>query len=88
MGSPFGCLSNDYDIVIDNDGNVAAFGEYWAGAGRAHEDLVMLTLGTGVGAGVRWVSPVGVVRLDGAFGVSQPGPPFRVHFSMGPDIAP
>lgn len=39
-------------IVLDNDGNVAAFGEYWAGAGVDGKDLVMLTLGTGVGAGV------------------------------------
>lgn len=39
-------------IMVDNDGNAAAFGEFWAGAGRNREDLVMLTLGTGVGAGV------------------------------------
>ncbi|MGB2987345.1 MAG: ROK family protein, partial [Phycisphaerae bacterium] len=40
-------------VTLDNDGNAAAFGEYWAGAGRGGgDDLVMLTLGTGVGAGV------------------------------------
>jgi glucokinase len=39
-------------VVFDNDGNAAAFGEFWAGAGRDGQDLVMLTLGTGVGAGV------------------------------------
>ena len=39
-------------VTLDNDGNAAAFGEYWAGAGRDGGDLVMLTLGTGVGAGV------------------------------------
>ena len=39
-------------VVFDNDGNAAAFGEYWAGAGRGVQDVVMLTLGTGVGAGV------------------------------------
>lgn len=57
-------------------------------AGNALRSFSDIQLETGVGAGLRWVSPVGVVRLDGAFGVSQPGPPFRVHFSMGPDIAP
>jgi translocation and assembly module TamA len=57
-------------------------------AGNALRSFSEVHLETGVGAGLRWVSPVGVVRLDGAFGVSQPGPPFRVHFSMGPDIAP
>lgn len=39
-------------VVLDNDGNVAAFGEYWAGFADACQDLVMLTLGTGVGGGV------------------------------------
>ena len=39
-------------VKIDNDANVAAFGEYWVGAGRDVEDLVMLTLGTGIGGGV------------------------------------
>lgn len=56
--------------------------------GNALPSFSDIRLETGVGAGLRWVSPVGVVRLDGAFGVSQPGAPFRVHFSMGPDIAP
>ncbi|MBI4719444.1 MAG: ROK family protein [Planctomycetes bacterium] len=38
--------------VLDNDGNTAAYGEFWLGAGGNRRDLVMLTLGTGVGAGV------------------------------------
>lgn len=39
-------------VTLENDGNAAAFGEYRFGAGRGRENLVMLTLGTGVGAGV------------------------------------
>ncbi|MCH7870503.1 MAG: ROK family protein, partial [Planctomycetes bacterium] len=39
-------------ITLENDGNAAAFGEFWLGAGEDGADLVMLTLGTGVGAGV------------------------------------
>jgi glucokinase len=40
-------------VVLENDANAAAFGEYCcAGTGRGDDDLVMLTLGTGVGAGV------------------------------------
>lgn len=38
--------------VLQNDGNAAAFGEYWAGAGRGARSLVMFTLGTGVGCGI------------------------------------
>jgi glucokinase len=37
---------------LDNDANAAAIGEWRAGAGRGEHDLVMLTLGTGVGGGV------------------------------------
>jgi len=37
---------------LDNDANAAAIGEWRAGAGRGEDDLVMLTLGTGVGGGV------------------------------------
>ena len=39
-------------ITLENDGNAAAFGEFRRGAGKDGADLVMLTLGTGVGAGV------------------------------------
>ena len=42
----------EVSVALDNDGNAAAFGEFWAGVGREGEDLCMLTLGTGVGAGV------------------------------------
>jgi glucokinase len=39
-------------IGLDNDANAAAIGEWRAGAGRGDDDLLMLTLGTGVGGGV------------------------------------
>jgi glucokinase len=39
-------------VGLDNDANAAAVGEWRAGAGRDQDDLVMLTLGTGVGGGV------------------------------------
>jgi glucokinase len=39
-------------IGLDNDANAAAIGEWRAGAARGAEDVVMLTLGTGVGGGV------------------------------------
>ena len=39
-------------VGLDNDANAAARGEWRAGAGRGEDDLVMLTLGTGVGGGV------------------------------------
>lgn len=39
-------------VAIENDATAAAVGEWRAGAGRGRRDLVMLTLGTGVGGGV------------------------------------
>jgi glucokinase len=39
-------------IGLDNDANAAAIGEWRAGAGRGVDNLVMLTLGTGLGGGV------------------------------------
>ena len=35
-----------------NDANVAALGEMWLGGGKGHRDVLMLTLGTGVGGGI------------------------------------
>jgi len=37
---------------VDNDANVACFGEYWLGAGQGTENMAVLTLGTGVGGGI------------------------------------
>lgn len=39
-------------VFVDNDANVAAFAEHRFGVGRGCTDLLMLTLGTGVGGGV------------------------------------
>jgi glucokinase len=39
-------------VGLDNDANAAAIGEWQAGAARGVDDVVMLTLGTGVGGGV------------------------------------
>jgi glucokinase len=39
-------------IILENDANAAALGEKWMGAGRDVNDLVLLTLGTGIGGGI------------------------------------
>lgn len=38
--------------LCGNDANVAALGEMWKGGGEGYTDIVMVTLGTGVGGGV------------------------------------
>jgi len=39
-------------IILENDANAAALGEMWMGAGRNVKDLMLITLGTGVGGGI------------------------------------
>ncbi|MCA1830483.1 MAG: ROK family protein, partial [Actinobacteria bacterium] len=39
-------------VVVDNDANVAAFGEALHGAGAGHGDQIMVTVGTGIGGGI------------------------------------
>ncbi len=38
--------------AFQNDANAAAFGEFWAGAGKDINSMVLFTLGTGVGGGI------------------------------------
>jgi predicted NBD/HSP70 family sugar kinase len=37
---------------VDNDANIAMFGEYWMGAARGLQHACLLTLGTGLGGGI------------------------------------
>jgi glucokinase len=39
-------------VVVANDANCAGLGEAWLGAGRSYSDLIVLTLGTGVGGAI------------------------------------
>ena len=39
-------------IFVDNDANAAAWGEFIAGSGKGTKNMVMITLGTGVGSGI------------------------------------
>ena len=61
-------------VILENDANAAALGESWMGAGRDVDDLVLLTLGTGIGGGI--ISGGRIVR--GSVGMAgETGPHFR-----------
>jgi glucokinase len=67
-------------VVVENDANAAAWGEFTFGAGEDIDDLLMLTIGTGVGGGV----VIGGQLLRGGFGIGgEVG-----HIRMVPDGVP
>lgn len=39
-------------VMLENDANVAALGEQWRGAGRGSKNMIMITIGTGIGGGL------------------------------------
>jgi translocation and assembly module TamA len=43
-------------------------------------------LASGAGVGLRWISPVGPVRVDAAWALSRDNTPLRVHLRIGPDL--
>ncbi len=45
-------LLDGVSVEVGNDANVAALGEQWNGGGKGHANVVMVTLGTGVGGGI------------------------------------
>ncbi len=57
-------------VFLENDANAAALGEKWAGAGKDVDDLVLLTLGTGIGGGIIYRGRVmhGFVGMAGEVG--------------------
>lgn len=53
-------------VVVENDANAAAWGEYRFGAGQGHSDVICITLGTGLGGGII----IGNKLRRGRFGVA------------------
>jgi glucokinase len=67
-------------VVLENDANVAALGEKWLGAATAVDDMIMLTLGTGVGGGIVlegkiWHGMTGMAGEPGHINVEPNGHP-------------
>lgn len=73
--------SVEYEYQFAEKWGVALF----ADTGNAFDDADESTK-TGVGFGLRWLSPVGPVRVDIGYGVSESHTPARLHLSIGPDL--
>ena len=67
-------------VVVENDANAWALGEYWRGSARGRRDVVLLTLGTGVGGGL---------IVDGALVRGRSGMAAELgHVTVEPDGMP
>ncbi|QXG50320.1 autotransporter assembly complex protein TamA [Pseudomonas viridiflava] len=73
--------SVEYQYSIAEKWRLATFVDQ----GNSFNNLDLPSLKTGVGFGVRWVSPVGPLRLDLAHPLDDDGG-IRLHFSMGPEL--
>ncbi|WP_175649560.1 autotransporter assembly complex protein TamA [Pseudomonas sp. Marseille-P9899] len=73
--------SAEYQYQIADKWRLATFVDQ----GNSFNNLDFPSLKTGVGFGVRWVSPVGPLRLDLAKALDDDGG-IRLHFSMGPEL--
>jgi glucokinase len=67
-------------IILENDANAAALGEMWIGAGKNVKDLILMTLGTGIGGGIIIDGKIlhGFLGMAGEFG----------HMTVFPDGNP
>ncbi len=74
-------VSAEYQYSITDKWRVATFVDQ----GNAFNSLELPSLKSSVGLGVRWVSPVGPIRVDLAHPLDDDGG-VRLHFSMGPEL--
>nr|WP_228550531.1 autotransporter assembly complex family protein [Endozoicomonas sp. OPT23] len=82
-------VGGQYLTVFSTEYNYQFIKKWWAAAfidhGTSTNDYSD-SWKTGVGLGLRWVTPFGAVRADVAFAVSDKGSPWRLHFTMGPEL--
>jgi len=71
-------ISAEYEQFINESWGIAAFID----SGNAYNPN-NISIKSGAGLGVRWVSPIGPIRLDFAVPLNGSEPPFQIHFSVG-----
>jgi translocation and assembly module TamA len=75
--------SLEFDARIFANWSAAVFVD----SGNAFNTFSDMSLKTSVGAGIRWYSPLGPVRLDAGVPLDNDAPDsFRIHISLGPDL--
>jgi translocation and assembly module TamA len=75
--------SLEYELRFLQKWGVAVFYD----TGNASQSFGGLgALARGAGFGLRWRSPIGPIRADVAWALSEPGTPIRFHLNIGPDL--
>ncbi len=74
-------MSVEYDFPVNQSWKLAVF----ADAGNAFNAFDDYELKTGAGLGVRWLSPIGPIRVDLASALDNDNK-IRLHITMGPDL--
>lgn len=80
-GQYVGTGSLELDYLIKPSWRIAGFTDFGNAFGRGEEAIEY-----SAGVGIRWLSPIGPVRLDFANALSDADKPWRMHFSIGPDL--
>jgi translocation and assembly module TamA len=80
-GKYLGVASIEYEHRLFDKISAAVFADYGNAFNSFSDHFVY-----GSGVGLRWLTPVGSLRLDFAFGLSETPDKFRIHFNIGPDL--
>lgn len=81
-GDKLAIASLEYERMLTDTWGAAVFVD----AGDAWRDDMDVRVG--VGAGARWRSPIGPVRIDLGVGLDDPDRSVQLHFNIGPDFLP
>ncbi len=74
--------SIELDQTVHEKWSIAAFID----VGNAFDSFDSMSLKTGVGAGIRWYSPLGPIRFDVGVPLDEAPDSFRIHVTLGPDL--
>ncbi len=80
-GRYLGVASAEIDYLVAPSWRVALFSD-WGNSGMDWS----MSWKQSIGAGVRWLSPIGPVRLDVAQAIDEADRPWRLHLTIGPDL--
>jgi len=89
---PFGNVVGGENLLVGSIELDQQFADNWAVAvfvdsGNAYDELKEFDTATGVGAGIRWFSPLGPIRFDVAIPLEDDAPDdYRIHITLGPDL--